>query len=223
VSDEIKGKVLIVEDDKNYAEILKRVIMKNGYEINLAYDGKEGLELSTEWKPDVIIVDWMMPGMSGIELISKLREHPELRFSYIIMLTARVETEDKITGLEAGADDFITKPVDFGELIARIRVGFRTKKLQSEIAELQHESALLEMARTLGHEINNPLNIIYLALELINRAFKEDNPDKEKIIENLNRIHQASERIKEIVNKLISLRKPAFKEYVNGKRMLDLG
>lgn len=223
MSDEIKGKVLIVEDDKNYAEILKRVIMKNGYEINLAYDGKEGLELSTEWKPDVIIVDWMMPGMSGIELISKLREHPELRFSYIIMLTARVETEDKITGLEAGADDFITKPVDFGELIARIRVGFRTKKLQSEIAELQHESALLEMARTLGHEINNPLNIIYLALELINRAFKEDNPDKEKIIENLNRIHQASERIKEIVNKLISLRKPAFKEYVNGKRMLDLG
>ena len=223
MSDEIKGKVLIVEDDKNYAEILKRVIMKNGYEINLAYDGKEGLELSTKWKPDVIIVDWMMPGMSGIELISKLREHPELRFSYIIMLTARVETEDKITGLEAGADDFITKPVDFGELIARIRVGFRTKKLQSEIAELQHESALLEMARTLGHEINNPLNIIYLALELINRAFKEDNPDKEKIIENLNRIHQASERIKEIVNKLISLRKPAFKEYVNGKRMLDLG
>jgi DNA-binding response OmpR family regulator len=223
VSDEPKGKVLIVEDDKNYAEILKRVIMKNGYEINLAHDGKEGLELSTEWKPDVIIVDWMMPGMSGIELISKLREHPELKFSYIIMLTARVETEDKIAGLEAGADDFITKPVDFGELIARIRVGFRMKKLQTEIAELQHESALLEMARTLGHEINNPLNIIYLALELINRAFKEDNPDREKIKENLNRIYQASERIKEIVNKLISLRKPAFKEYVNGKRMLDLG
>jgi DNA-binding response OmpR family regulator len=223
VSDEIKGKVLIVEDDKSYAEILKRVIMKNGYEINLAHDGKEGLELSTEWKPDVIIVDWMMPGMSGIELISKLREHPELKFSYIIMLTARVETEDKIAGLEAGADDFITKPVDFGELIARIRVGFRMKKLQTEIAELQHESALLEMARTLGHEINNPLNIIYLALELINRAFKEDNPDREKIKENLNRIYQASERIKEIVNKLISLRKPAFKEYVNGKRMLDLG
>jgi DNA-binding response OmpR family regulator len=222
VSDEIKGKVLIVEDDKSYAEILKRVIMKNGYEINLAHDGKEGLELSTEWKPDVIIVDWMMPGMSGIELISKLREHPELKFSYIIMLTARVETEDKIAGLEAGADDFITKPVDFGELIARIRVGFRMKKLQTEIAELQHESALLEMARTLGHEINNPLNIIYLALELINRAFKEDNPDREKIKENLNRIYQASERIKEIVNKLISLRKPTFKEYVNGKRMLDL-
>lgn len=223
MSDEPKGKVLIVEDDKSYAEILKRVIIKNGYEINLAHDGKEGLELSTEWKPDVIIVDWMMPGMSGIELISKLREHPELKFSYIIMLTARVETEDKIAGLEAGADDFITKPVDFGELIARIRVGFRMKKLQTEIAELQHESALLEMARTLGHEINNPLNIIYLALELINRAFKEDNPDREKIKENLNRIYQASERIKEIVNKLISLRKPAFKEYVNGKRMLDLG
>jgi DNA-binding response OmpR family regulator len=223
VSDEPKGKVLIVEDDKSYAEILKRVIIKNGYEINLAHDGKEGLELSTEWKPDVIIVDWMMPGMSGIELISKLREHPELKFSYIIMLTARVETEDKIAGLEAGADDFITKPVDFGELIARIRVGFRMKKLQTEIAELQHESALLEMARTLGHEINNPLNIIYLALELINRALKEDNPDREKIKENLNRIYQASERIKEIVNKLISLRKPAFKEYVNGKRMLDLG
>ena len=223
MSDETKGKVLIVEDDKSYAEILKRVIIKNGYEINLAHDGKEGLELSTEWKPDVIIVDWMMPGMSGIELISKLREHSELKFSYIIMLTARVETEDKIAGLEAGADDFITKPVDFGELIARIRVGFRMKKLQTEIAELQHESALLEMARTLGHEINNPLNIIYLALELINRAFKEDNPDREKIKENLNRIYQASERIKEIVNKLISLRKPAFKEYVNGKRMLDLG
>ncbi|CUT03881.1 histidine kinase dimerization/phospho-acceptor domain-containing protein, partial [Candidatus Kryptobacter tengchongensis] len=91
---------------------------------------------------------------------------------------------------------------------------------QTEIAELQHEVALLEMARTLGHEINNPLNIIYLALELINRSLKEN--DVEKVKENLTRIFQASERIKDIVNKLISLRKPAFKTYVDGKRMLDL-
>ncbi len=220
MSQETKGKVLIVEDDASYAEILKRVIAKNGYEINIAYDGNDGYDKSIEWKPDVIVVDWMMPGMNGVELVKKLREHPEMKFCYVIMLTARVGTEDKITGLEAGADDFITKPVDFGELLARIRVGFRIKNLQSEIAELQHEVALLEMARTLGHEINNPLNIIYLAIELINRSLKEN--DIEKVKENLNRIYQASDRIKQIVHKLITLKKPTFKNYVNGKRMLDL-
>lgn len=216
-----KGKVLIVDDDANYAEILRRVIAKNNYEIKIAHDGAEGFEQTLEWKPDVILVDWMMPVMSGIEFVQKIKEHPELKFCYVIMLTARVETEDKITGLESGADDFITKPVDFAELLARIKVGFRIRKLQSEIAELQHESALLEMARTLGHEINNPLNIIYLALELVNRSLKEG--DIERVKENLNRIYQASERIKNIVNKLTSLQKPAFKDYVNGKRMLDLG
>ena len=173
-----------------------------------------------ELKPDIAIIDWMMPGMSGIELVSKIKAHQELKFCYVIMLTARVETEDKITGLEAGADDFITKPVDFNELIARVRVGFRIRALQSEVAELEHEVALLEMARTLGHEINNPLNIIYLALELINRSLKDNDIDK--VRENLTRIFQASERIKEIVNKLITLKKPAFKGYINGKRMLDL-
>lgn len=220
MNQETKGKVLIVEDDINYAEILKRVIAKNGYEVNIAYDGNDGYDKSIEWKPDVMIVDWMMPGMNGVELVKKIKEHPEMKFCYVIMLTARVETEDKITGLEAGADDFITKPVDFGELMARIKVGFRMKNLQSEIAKLQHEVALLEMARTLGHEINNPLNIIYLALELINRSLKEN--DIEKVKENLNRIYQASDRIKQIVHKLISLKKPAFKNYVNGKPMLDL-
>jgi len=220
VDEEIGKKVIIVEDDQNYAEILKRVIIKNGYHVKIAYDGVDGFNQMVEWKPDVAIVDWMMPGMSGIDLVKKIKEHQELKFCYVIMLTARIETEDKITGLEAGADDFITKPVDFGELIARVRVGFRIKALQTEIAELQHEVALLEMARTLGHEINNPLNIIYLALELINRSLKEN--DVEKVKENLTRIFQASERIKDIVNKLISLRKPAFKTYVDGKRMLDL-
>ncbi len=214
------GKILIVEDDASYAEILKRVVAKNNYEVKVAYDGNDGFNQTLEWKPDILIVDWMMPGMTGIELVKKIKEHPELKFSYVIMLTARVEMEDKITGLEAGADDFITKPVDFAELVARVRVGFRIRNLQSEIAQLQHESALLEMARTLGHEINNPLNIIYLALELINRSLKDG--DIQKVKENLNRIYQASERIKDIVNKLISLRKPKFKDYVNGKRMLDL-
>lgn len=214
------GKILIVEDDASYAEILKRVVAKNNYEVKVAYDGNDGFNQTLEWKPDILIVDWMMPGMTGIELVKKIKEHPELKFSYVIMLTARVEMEDKITGLEAGADDFITKPVDFAELVARVRVGFRIRNLQSEIAQLQHESALLEMARALGHEINNPLNIIYLALELINRSLKDG--DIQKVKENLNRIYQASERIKDIVNKLISLRKPKFKDYVNGKRMLDL-
>lgn len=216
-----RGKVLIVDDDTSYTEILKRVIAKNGYEIKVAYDGSEGFNQALEWKPDVMLVDWMMPEMSGIELVKKIKEHPELKFCYTIMLTARVETQDKITGLESGADDFITKPVDFAELLARIKVGFRVRRLQSEIAELQHESALLEMARTLGHEINNPLNIIYLAVELANRWLKES--DIERVRESLNRIHQASERIKNIVNKLITLQKPTFKDYVNGKRMLDLG
>ncbi|MCS7229243.1 MAG: response regulator [Candidatus Kryptonium sp.] len=220
MSEETKGKILIVEDDQSYAEILKRVIAKNGYDVKLAYNGIDGFNQMMEYKPDIAIVDWMMPGMSGIELVRKIKEDQELKFSYVIMLTARVETEDKVTGLEAGADDFITKPVDFSELIARIKVGLRIKALQSEVAELQHEVALLEMARTLGHEINNPLNIIYLSIELINRSLKDG--DIEKIKENLSRVFQASERIKEIVNKLISLRKPAFKNYVDGKRMLDL-
>jgi sigma-B regulation protein RsbU (phosphoserine phosphatase) len=215
-----KPKVLIVEDDKNYQEILKRFISRQNFEIRTASDGEEGLKTAMEWKPDILVIDWMMPVMDGLELTRKIKSDPNLKFSYIIMLTAKTETQDKVKGLEAGADDFVTKPCEFEEFIARIKAGLRIRELQQEIAELQHEVALLEMARTLGHEINNPLNIIFLALEIIERNL--DAGENSKVKENLERISQASDRIKEIVQKLISLKRPSFKEYINGKKMLDL-
>jgi len=118
-------RVLIVEDEEALATLLDYNLTKEKFEVTLAADGEEGLLKIEEETPDVVILDWMLPKTSGIEVCRRIRSKPETRNLPIIMLTARSEEADRIRGLETGADDYLTKPFSTNELIARVRAVLR--------------------------------------------------------------------------------------------------
>ena len=116
--------VLVVEDEPGIADFIRRGLSYKGYSVRVAHSGEEALELAQEQLPDLVILDLMLPGMDGVEVCRRLREADAVP---IVMLTARDAVADKVAGLEAGADDYITKPFAFEELLARVRAALRRR------------------------------------------------------------------------------------------------
>lgn len=125
MSDSNKPYVLIVEDEAPLVTLLRYNLEKSGFSVDDVGDGSEALTRITETPPDLLLLDWMLPTMSGIELCRQLRRRPATRTLPIIMLTARAEEQDSVRGLDTGADDYITKPFSTEALIARIRALLR--------------------------------------------------------------------------------------------------
>lgn len=132
-------RILLVEDEAPIRDMLKFVLEQSGYETIEAEDYNVALERVVEPYPDLILLDWMLPGGSGVQLAKKLKQHEYTRDIPIIMLTARGEEEDKVRGLEAGADDYVTKPFSPKELIARVKAVIRrvTPTSSEDIIEYQ--------------------------------------------------------------------------------------
>ena len=117
-------RVLVVEDEPNIADVVRRGLIYQGFDVDVAHNGARGLETARDHPPDVVILDLMLPDMDGVEVCKRLRAAGEVP---IIMLTARDGLSDKVQGLEAGADDYITKPFEFDELVARIKAALRRR------------------------------------------------------------------------------------------------
>ncbi len=131
------SRILIVEDEQKIARFVTLELEHEGYEVQAAYDGRAGLALCESWQPDLLILDLMLPELSGIEVCRRLRQHSDVP---IIMLTAKDDVSDKVMGLDMGADDYMTKPFAIEELLARIRVSL--KKHRVDRAEDNENGAL---------------------------------------------------------------------------------
>lgn len=118
-------KILVIDDEPAITNLVSAYLRTEGYEVYTAADGNAGLKAARAFKPDLIILDLMLPGIDGIELLSRLRRESEV---YVIMLTARTEETDKIVGLSVGADDYVTKPFSPRELVARVKAALRRLK-----------------------------------------------------------------------------------------------
>jgi diguanylate cyclase (GGDEF)-like protein len=143
------ARILIVDDHEDNVELLKARLESWGYLTDCAGDGQEALRKVEESPPDLMLLDVMMPKIDGIEVARRIKANPALPFIPIIMQTALDATENKVEGLEAGADDYITKPIDFAELKARLVSMLRIKRLQEELEE--RERQLLEANERLRH------------------------------------------------------------------------
>ena len=134
----LKPTVLVVEDEAALVTLLRYNLEREGYRVLEARDGEEALLVAAEERPDVVLLDWMLPQLSGIEVCRRLRSRQETRNVPIIMLTARGEETDRIRGLDTGADDYITKPFSMTELLARLRAVMR--RIRPGLAEdvVQH-------------------------------------------------------------------------------------
>ena len=158
-------RALIVEDDINIAELLKIYLQKDGFEIENAYDGRKAVELAESFRPDIILLDIMLPIMDGWQVCREVRKTSQVP---IIMLTAKGESMDKVSGLEMGADDYVTKPFDPKELIARIH------------AVMRRTDGGVEEAEDTGRKLTFDKLVINLdSYELIVNGEKIDTPPKE--------------------------------------------
>jgi len=142
---ESEGRVLLVEDDHHVALTMSKRLERRGYEVHVARNGHEGLELARELEPDVILSDWMMPGMDGIEMCRTIRQTPELEGVYIIIISNKHETEERVRGFDEGADDFLAKDCEGEELCARIRAGMRIRRLQRELQRRAQVDGLTDL------------------------------------------------------------------------------
>jgi two-component system response regulator MprA len=123
-TDQIGGRVLIVEDDADIADVLRRSLRNEGYEVRASADGNEALDVAAGFVPDLVVLDLGLPGLDGLEVCRRLRSDGDVP---ILMLTARAETSDRVTGLDSGADDYLVKPFERKELLARIRALLRRR------------------------------------------------------------------------------------------------
>ncbi|MBL4894977.1 MAG: phosphate regulon transcriptional regulator PhoB [Emcibacter sp.] len=121
----MKTKILLIEDDQSLTELIRYNLVQEGFTVVCESDGEEGLYASEETSPDLILLDWMLPNLSGIEICRRIRRNKATQNVPIIMLTARAEETDRVRGLDTGADDYVTKPFSPKELIARIRAVLR--------------------------------------------------------------------------------------------------
>lgn len=127
--------ILVIEDSKNLADVICRELEQAGYAASAAYDGETGLQLIRQKNPDFIILDWMLPGKSGLDILHELGDN---RLMPVLMLTARNEEADRVIGLELGADDYLTKPFSMRELLARVRAMLRRHERIQEIIRNDH-------------------------------------------------------------------------------------
>lgn len=215
-------KILIVDDDIYIRSFLQKRLTALGYSIFVAENGEAGLESARRERPHLIISDWMMPKMDGKQFCQNIKSDPDLKYTYFILLTARDTAEDKIEGMEHGADDFMTKPFNDKELIARVNVGLRITALQQELSKYQHEKAITELAVTIGHEINNPLGIMMLTLQVMKK--KLGTPRQGEILNDIESVISNGNRVADIVKRLCSLEDPQFKPYLKNSdlNMIDL-
>ncbi|HEY9600810.1 MAG TPA: SpoIIE family protein phosphatase [Allocoleopsis sp.] len=133
--------ILVIDDDPAIQILLKRTLISQGYEVVVASDGEQGLAQARTLRPGLVLCDWNMPGMTGLEVCRQVKATPHLSTTIFILLTARTSLEDRVQGLDAGADDFLSKPVEMAELKARVRAGLRLHQLSRD---LQHQKQLLE-------------------------------------------------------------------------------
>ncbi|MGH6932844.1 MAG: phosphate regulon transcriptional regulator PhoB [Dongiaceae bacterium] len=139
--------VLIVEDEAALITLLRYNLEREGFRVVEAHDGEEALLVAREQKPDLVILDWMLPLLSGLEVCRQLRRMPEARGLPIVMLTARGEEGDKLRGLESGADDYVTKPFSPTELIARLRALLRRTRPAANGETLKFDDLIMDLTR----------------------------------------------------------------------------
>lgn len=156
-------RILIVEDETNIARFVELELMHEGYEVDKAFDGREGLDKAMDGEYALILLDVMLPGLNGLEVLRRLRTKKD---TPVIMLTARDAVMDKVSGLDAGADDYITKPFAIEELLARIRVALKKR------SGTKQESHIISVGEVSLDEDRHEVTVRGEEIELTNREFE---------------------------------------------------
>jgi len=164
----VKEKILIVDDEKDIVKLLDYNLKKEGFRTLLAYDGEDALDMATRERPDIILLDLMLPGIDGLEVCRQLKKEDKTLGIPIIMLTAKTREADKIVGLELGADDYVTKPFSPREIIARVKAVLRRVKDKEKLPEILNLGNITIDFSKISVSVNNkPVELTSKEFELL--------------------------------------------------------
>ncbi|MBI5886445.1 MAG: response regulator [Deltaproteobacteria bacterium] len=202
----MRPRILIVDDEDVNLVLLSAKFERVGYEVEKARDGIEALQKVPIFAPDLIILDVMMPRMDGYETLRRLKSREETRYLPVIMLTGKAEVEDKVLGLEVGAEDYISKPYSLQEVAARVKSLLRMRALQTKLRETEKMAALGEMVDGIAHEVRNPLTAIG---GMARRLYEHETDPQhreyaERIIKSVERLERMLHRVDEYKTILVS-------------------
>ncbi len=213
--------ILIVDDVPINLQVLVNILREKSYKISVATSGEKALEMVERFLPDLILLDVMMPEMDGFEVCQKLKEDEKTRDIPVIFLTAKTEKEDIIKGFGLGAVDYVTKPFNKAELLARVDTHLLLRRSQKEIIYLEQKNAVLAMAITVNHEINQPLTALKGYFELFQRQMPaEDLTEKQRNF--LAKMNKSIDEIESILEKFSGFGTLQFEEYLGDKKMAVL-
>lgn len=199
--------ILVAEDDAATRKMISLSLQKKGFTVFEAANGIEAFTSSIEFPINIAVVDWILPGMDGIDVCRKIREKQKSTYVFIIMLTSKAEQEDLIQGFEAGVDEYLTKPVNLQELMARIKVGVRIINLERKLVEKQRELAGTNEMKNkfigiVAHDLRNPVISIRGFSELLLKDAKSLNEEQTDF---LNIIHSTSRNMLAMINDLLDI------------------
>ena len=140
----MNGKIFIIEDEPSIIQLVQHNLEKNGFLVSSSLNGNDGLKELKKFQPDLLLLDWMLPDLSGIEICKNIRKDNSFKNLPVIMLTAKGEEEDKIKGLDGGVDDYLTKPFSFNELMARIKAVLRRSNPNTVSDNLKFDDLMLD-------------------------------------------------------------------------------
>ncbi len=215
-------KILIIDDQPENVFVLQDRLEHEGYNVIIAYDGQSGINKAVDEQPDIILLDIMMPGMSGFEVCEVLTKNEKTKKIPIIMVTALTGSDDIKKGLELGAYDYIKKPFNRVELLARIKSALRFKETQNLLLEVEKINVFSATVQTANHKIKQPLTLINLSVAALRRELGKENISKEQLLKRVDFLEIAAKEIVEVLEQLTSIKKPVIKEYVNNLKMIDV-
>lgn len=215
-------RILVVDDLPENVFMLQDRLENEGYEIVTAYDGKTCIAKAVSDTPDLILLDVMMPEMNGIEVCKALKQDPVTADIPIIMVTAKSGAEDAKEGLEAGAFDYIKKPFEKIEMLARIGSALKLADAHKQMLEAEKRSTFAATVLTTNHKIKQPLTLMSLSSSAIKRELNKEQISKDAILNRLSFIETAINEITNILNQLNTIKAPQTSEYAKNVRMLNL-
>lgn len=210
---------MVVDDDPSIVRFLETYLGGQGFQIHSALTGQEGIDLAARLTPDIILLDYIMPDLDGMEVLRQLKQDERTRTIPVVVLTARSEVGEKVKSLDLGVDDYVTKPFDIRELKARLLSILARRREQFESTEAEKLKTLREVIASVSHEVNNPLAAILMSAEALERR----HADISDVVERSRVIQSNVLRIREMLQRLERVRALASKPYVAGERILDLG
>jgi len=215
-------KILIIDDLPENIFILQDRLIQEGYEVITAYGGTEGLDKAFSNLPDLILLDVMMPDMSGYDVCKTLVSDERTKHIPIILVTAKSEADDIKEGLEAGAFDYIKKPFNRIELMARVKSALKLSEVNQQLLELEKQTTFIATIVTANHKIKQPLTLLSLSSAAMKKELDKDEISRTEILKKLNYIDSAVKDINDVLIKLNSITKPELSDYAKDVKMIKV-